>query len=208
MKKLLIMVLSFCCLYSLCSCEREEEPADTFEFNVQKLFGDYNLTNIHWPGLAVDLNNDDEGVGYWSLLYEFQNKIGYYEPAYTATVTDGKVFNDSDKPSASFIVTIPCPNYLLSDGKWVCSGLRDIKVTLRANEENFLLATNCCEIVPGYRDPEDVFLASIRDISLVVMSYDDSSFKVGLHCTLPHDNLDGTQELNENYLYYEFSKGL
>ena len=62
MKKLLTMVLSFCCLYSLCSCEREEEPADTFEFNVQKLFGDYNLTNIHWSGLAVDLNNDDEGV--------------------------------------------------------------------------------------------------------------------------------------------------
>lgn len=136
----------------LCSCDKEV-ITPTFESDIQQLYGDYNLSDIHWPGLAVDLNAD--GTGYWSLLYEFQNKVGYYEPYYTANVTDGIIFS------------------------W---------------------------IYPGYTDQDDVFLLNIQDISLYVEALDDKSFKVGIHCTLPHDYTDGTQKLDENYLYYTFSK--
>ena len=73
MKRILTLILSFCCLLSFISCEKKE-IADTFEANIRKLHGDYRLTDIHWPGLAVDLNHD--GIGHWALLYEFQNKIG------------------------------------------------------------------------------------------------------------------------------------
>lgn len=190
----------------LCSCDKEV-ITPTFESDIQKLYGDYTLSDIHWPGLAVDLNAD--GTGYWSLLYEFQNKVGYYEPDYTANVTDGIIFSSDEpwaEPTAAFNVTLPYPHYIISEGKWLCTDIRNIKVTLRATEATFNLASNCCWIYPGYTDQDDVFLLNIQDISLYVEALDDKSFKVGIHCTLPHDRADGSQTLNENYLYYTFSK--
>lgn len=190
----------------LCSCDKEV-ITPTFESDIQQLYGDYNLSDIHWPGLAVDLNAD--GTGYWSLLYEFQNKVGYYEPYYTANVTDGIIFSSDEpwaEPTAAFNVTIPYPHYIISEGKWLCTDIRKIKVTLRATEATFNLASNCCWIYPRYTDQDDVFLLNIQDISLYVEALDDKSFKVGIHCTLPHDYTDGTQKLDENYLYYTFSK--
>lgn len=206
MKRILTLILSFCCLLSFVSCEKKE-IADTFEANIWKLHGDYRLTDIHWPGLAVDLNHD--GIGHWALLYEFQNKIGYYEPDYTASVSDGMVFSHDEtwaRPATAFNLTIPCPRYIVSEGKWVCSGIRGIQVTLRADVDSFSLQSNCSRIFPAYNDRDDVFLANIKDISLVVLSYDAASFRIGVHCTLPYDRPDGTQELNENYLYYEYSR--
>lgn len=190
----------------LCSCDKEV-ITPTFESDIQKLYGDYTLSDIHWPGLAVDLNAD--GTGYWSLLYEFQNKVGYYEPDYTANVTDGIIFSSDEpwaEPTAAFNVTLPYPHYIISEGKWLCTDIRNIKVTLRATEATFNLASNCCWIYPGYTDQDDVFLLNIQDISLYVEALDDKSFKVGINCTLPHDRADGSQTLNENYLYYTFSK--
>ena len=165
---------------------RKKEIADTFEANIRKLHGDYRLTDIHWPGLAVDLNHD--GIGHWALLYEFQNKIGYYEPDYTASVSDGMVFSHDEtwaRPATAFNLTIPCPRYIVSEGKWVCSGIHGIQVTLRADVDSFSLQSNCSRIFPAY---------------------DAASFRIGVHCTLPYDRPDGTQELNENYLYYEYSR--
>ena len=72
--------------------------------------------------------------------------------------------------------------------------------------DSFSLQSNCCRIFPAYNDRDDVFLANIKDISLVVLSYDAASFRIGVHCTFPYDRPDGTQELNENYLYYEYSR--
>ena len=190
----------------LCSCDKEV-ITPTFESDIQQLYGDYNLSDIHWPGLAVDLNAD--GTGYWSLLYEFQNKVGYYEPDYTANVTDGIIFSSDEpwaEPTAAFNVTLPYPHYIISEGKWLCTDIRNIKVTLRATEATFNLASNCCWIYPGYTDQDDVLLLNIQDISLYVEALDDKSFKVGIHCTLPHDYTDGTQKLDDNYLYYTFSK--
>ena len=190
----------------LCSCDKEV-ITPTFESDIQQLYGDYNLSDIHWPGLAVDLNAD--GTGYWSLLYEFQNKVGYYEPDYTANVTDGIIFSSNEPwaaPTAAFNVTLPYPHYIISEGKWLCTDIRNIKVTLRATEATFNLTSNCCWIYPGYTDQDDVFLLNIQDISLYVEALDDKSFKVGIHCTLPHDYTDGTQKLDDNYLNYTFSK--
>lgn len=201
-----IFIFVWAALICLCSCDKEV-ITPTFESDIQKMYGDYTLSDIHWPGLAVDLNAD--GTGYWSLLYEFQNKVGYYEPDYTANVTDGIIFSSDEpwaEPTAAFNVTLPYPHYIISEGKWLCTDIRNIKVTLRATEATFNLASNCCWIYPGYTDQDDLFLINIQDISLYVEALDDKSFKVGIHCTLPHDRADGSQTLNENYLYYTFSK--
>ena len=77
-------------------------------------------------------------------------------------------------------------------------------MTIRATEKTFRLFKNCCCIYPGLVDHEDLFLANIKDFSLYVESFDDKTFKVGVHCTLPSEHTDGTQELNENILYYTF----
>lgn len=203
MKRILTISAAIFCL---CSCEKEN-ITDTFETRIQKLYGEYALSDVHWTGLAVDLN--DNYVAYWSLLHEFQDKIGYYEPDYTATVEDGIVFSgDEDwaESAAAFNVTLPYPHYTVSDGRWLCTDIRTLKVTLRATEDTFELFANCCWMLPGYTDAEDVFLSHIQDISLYVESYDDSSFKIGVHCTMPYDATNGSQTLNQNYLYYTFTR--
>ena len=201
-----IFIFIWAAVICLCSCDKETF-SPTFESDIQKLYGDYTLADIHWPGVAVDLNYD--GTGYWSLLHEFQSKVGYYEPDYTANVADGIIFSSDDpwaEPTAAFNVTLPYPHYVMSDGKWICTDIRSIKITLRATEDTFKLGSNSCWIVPGYTDHDDLFLANIQDISLYVESLDATSFKVGINCTLPHDYADGTQKLDDNYLYYTFSR--
>lgn len=201
MKRILTIVAAIACI---CSCEKHT-PSDTFESNIQNLYGDYKLSDIHWHGLPVNLNYDE--TGYWSLLHEFQNKIGYYEPDYVASVGDAIIFSKEEtwaEPTTAFNVSIPYPKFIMSDGKWLCTDIRTLKLTLRATEKTFKLMENSCFIYPGYAEPEDLFLANIEDISVYVESFDDTFFKIGVHCTLPNDKADGTQKLDENYLYYTF----
>ena len=112
MKRILTILAAFACL---CSCETLDYTG-TFETDVQKLYDDYTLTDIHWSGLAVNLNQDN--YGFWALFNEFKNKIGYYEPDYTATVNNGIIYN-SDKEwaeyAAAFHVVLPYPHHVVSD---------------------------------------------------------------------------------------------
>ena len=195
-------LISLIGLFALISCEKPnaDDP------DITKLYGNYELSNINWHGTSVDLNND--GTGYWNLLYEFQNKLGYYEPDYTAVVQPGIVYSHTEpysNYSTSFNVTIPYPHYTMVDGKWKCLEIKSLKTTIRATDNSIRLHVNCCHIFPGFNDPDDPFLSSIQDVSLVVDSYDDNKFKIGVHCTLPFD-FNEEQTLNENYLYYGFIK--
>jgi len=79
------------CLLCLASCGK----TDPVEPGIQMLYGDYTLSDIHWLGLSVNLNDDD--MGYWDLLYEFQNIIGYYEPDYTVVINDGITYSYTKK---------------------------------------------------------------------------------------------------------------
>ena len=202
MNRIFTPVLSFICLFCLASCEK----VDQVEPDIRNLYGDYVLSDIHWPGLSVDLNGD--GSGHWGLLYEFQNKLGYYEPEYTAVVNDGIIYSYTDKwaeYATAFNISIPYPYLVEEDGDWKCIGIQTLKYTIRATEDSFNLKSNCCYTYPGFNDPADFFLANVQDISLVVESYDSDSFKVGLHCKLPC--VSGTDKvLDENYLYYEFKR--
>lgn len=203
MKRILIIVVAAVCLWG---CEKAI-PADTFESNIQKLHGNYVLSDIQWPGLPVNLNYDDQG--YWELLYEFKNKVGYYEPDYVADVSDGITFSKDElwaETATAFNVTIPYPKFILHEGRWLCTDIRCFKLTIRATEGTFRLMKNCCMIYPGQVDHDDLFLANIKDISLYVESFDDDFFKIGVHCTMPCEQVGGVQELNDNYLYYTFAR--
>ena len=204
MRRFLIIMVAIVSLYG---CETHMPSADknTFESNIHQLYGNYTLADIHWPGLPVDLNYDN--TGYWDLMYEFQNKDGYYEPDYVANVSDVIVFTREESNAefaAAFNVTIPYPSFILSDGKWLCKSIRSFQMTIRAAEKTFKLKENCCWLYPGYANHEDLFMANIKDISIFVESFDDDCLKVGIHCTLPTEHTDGTQTLNDNYLYYTF----
>ncbi len=206
MKHTLTVAMLLCCLLSMISC-KTEKATNTFDESIHKLYGEYILSDIHWHGLPVNLDNDN--TGNWELLYEFQHKLGYFEPDYTAYVAEGMVFDEGKswaKATTAFNVTIPYPHYIHCNGMWTCTGIRSINVTLRATEDNFCLGKNCCYLSIRYDDKDDVFLANIQDFSLVVNTYDDSVFKVGVHCSFPYNEQDGTQILNENFLYYTFSK--
>ena len=201
MKRFLAIVVASVCLWG---CEKAD-TVETFESNMQKLYGDYALSDIHWPGLPVNLNYDD--TGYWNLLHEFQNKVGYYEPDYVANVSDGIIYNREEtwaEPAAAFNVTIPYPHFILHEGKWLCTDIRNFKLTIRATEDTFKLMENSCWVYPGHVEQEDAFIANIKSISLYVESFDDDCFKIGVHCTLPNEYSDDNQQLNDNYLYYTF----
>lgn len=199
-----MMIAAIACI---CSCDSTEENSEKFERDMMKLYGDYRLTDIHWPGLPVDLNDDE--YAYWDLFHEFRNKAGYYEPDYVATVGEGIIYS-ADKEwaeyTAGFNVTLPYPKYTIADGKWRCSGISTIKMTIRATEDTFRLHENCCWTYPGISGIDDPFLASITDYSLYIESLDRNSFMIGVHCTLPYDDPNGNQTLDDNYLYYTFTR--
>ena len=199
-----MMIAAIACI---CACEKTETPVETFETNMHKLYGEYRLSDIHWPGLPVNLNGDEHA--YWDLLHEFKNKPGYYEQDYAATVGDGFIYSEDQswaKYTAGFNVTLPYPKYDITDGKWACSEISMIKMTIRATEDTFKLSENCCWTYPGYTGSDDPFLSNIKNLSLFVMTFDENSFKIGVLCTLPHNDPNGPQTLAENYLYYTFTR--
>lgn len=59
---------------------------------------------------------------------------------------------------------------------------------------------------PGYTGSDDPFLSNIENLSLFVKTFDENSFKIGILCTLPHNDPNGLQTLAENYLYYTFTR--
>lgn len=205
MKKTITIASSITvCMICLMGCAKLE-PSEP-EQDIHMLYGNYTLSDIHWPGTSVDLNND--GIGFWDLLYEFQNKIGYYEPDYTAVVTEGTTYSYKEphaKKSTAFNVVLPYPYYVEDQGIWRCIEIRTLKYSVRATEESFHLVSNCCETKPGFNDPTDLFLSNVSEISLVVDSYTDNVFKIGLECILPHD-IGESQTLDKDYMYYEFIK--
>lgn len=204
MKKVLRFLLSICLILSTTSCEIENPDK---EDSIQSLWGSYKLTSIRWPGLPVDLNDDD--ISSWDLLKELQNKLGYYEPDYMAIVKDGITISPAKEwaeNATAFNITIPYPYFVVdNDGKWVCTQTCKLSFSLRATEETFVLNSNCCQVYPGFNDSTDLFLSKVKEISLFVESFNDHKFEIGIHCTLPC-NSSGEQNLNENYLYYEFTK--
>ncbi len=199
MKRSILILIA--AVLSAVACEKPNKDSDIYN-----LYGNYKLSNIHWSGQAVNLNQDE--LSYWDLLYEFKDILGYCEQSYVATVDDAMKLSEKDSFSGAetaFSAILPYPKFVVSEGKWVCTQISSIGVTLRGDKENFRLNGNTCFLYPKYFDEDDFFLANIKDVSLFVESFDSNSFKIGVRCTLPHDE-NGAQELNENYLYYEFSR--
>lgn len=204
MKRALMIIAAVACF---CACTEKEPAAETFETSIMKLYGNYHLSDIHWPGLPVNLNKDE--YAYWALLNEFKNMPGYYEPDYIATVGEGIIYKAEEEwaeYAAGFNVTIPYPMYDIVDGKWVCSEISTIRMTIRATEETFKVNENCCWTYPGQEGSKDPFLQNITNFSLYVESMDDDSFQIGILCVLPYDDSNGFQKREDNYLYYTFTR--
>lgn len=199
MKRSILILIA--AVLSAVACEKPNKDSDIYN-----LYGNYKLSNIHWSGQAVNLNQD--GLSYWDLLYEFKDILGYCEQSYVATVDDAMKLSEEDSFSGAetaFSAILPYPKFVVSEGKWVCTQISSIGVTLRGDKENFMLNGNTCFLYPKNFDGEDLFLANVKEISLFVESFDAKSFSIAVKCTLPSDQL-GEQQLNENYIYYKFTR--
>ena len=63
------------------------------------------------------------------------------------------------------------------------------------------------KLIRDYLQSNDLFLAGIANVGVVVEAFEDESFDVRLHCVLPYDNpYNNEQSLNYGYLYYTFTK--
>lgn len=196
---LLAFVLSFC------ACGKID--LDPQEANVRKLYGSYNLSEVHWSGLSVDVDSD--GIGRWDLLEdEFKPMFGYFSEDYRADVK-GIVVGDGEsaEPAVEFNAAIPYPYYVISDGKWFCSRIKKLKVSLNAETRHVSVFSSLGYVNPKINDPYDIFLSGIDAMCVTVSSFDDGSFELRLHCTLPHGLAD-EQELDGDYLSYTFKKSM
>lgn len=202
MKKISAIALSFCLLATFASCEEEEEENKIT--GVDNLFGDYSMTDIHWSGLAVDINRDK--IGRWELIDEFKKQFGYYEPSYIAHIEQEESEYSNDK-EVKFNFVVPYPHYYISsEGEWICSCIKELKMTLRTSskyvDQNTLSAIQNFKIQEDI-DNDDPFLANITEMGAMVIDFEKRIFKVRIHCKLPHYSGE-QQELSESYLYYTF----
>lgn len=185
-------------------CEKTILPEENKGKDIQSLYGEYFISDIHWTGLPVDLNSD--GKSQWNLKAEFQEKIGYYEPYYSASIERGHSADANDPEISVFNVVLPYPFFFVSDGEWICSSVRNIHLSLKTADSSFILDSTNCAICPNYQDDSDLFLSNILGICVVAHSYEDSSFEVRVHCRLPYEVPGREQVLNDGYIYYTFSR--
>lgn len=203
MTKTNCLKLSLLLLFSLATACDNREPEVYEEPSIQMLYGNYRLTKIHWTGYPVELNYDK--TTYHVIQREMEEKIGYYEPNYIADVAKGESYEDEDY--TVFNVTLPYPYYFYSEDRWYCSCIRDFQMSLTGDNKFFELGGLNCPAYPNYLQSNDLFLAGIANVGVVVEAFEDESFDVRLHCVLPYDNpYNNEQSLNYGYLYYTFTK--
>ena len=119
-------------------------------------------------------------------------------PNYIANVAKGESYEDEDY--TVFNVTLPYPYFFYSEDRWYCSCIRDFQMSLTGDNKFFELGGLNCPAYPNYLQSNDLFLAGIANVGVVVEAFEDESFDVRLHCVLPYDNpYNNEQSLNYGY---------
>lgn len=190
MPHLHMLIVAFCSLFFV-SCEKDKPSQSITEMAI----GEYELVDVHWEGLPMDLDND--GVAQYALLHEYKNLLGYFETNHIATIGYKKSTGIKVEAQIAF------PEYIEKNGDFQIRGLKYIPMSIGL--ENIDSPSSYQTIrFKNYNDSE----TNLSDIySVTALNFTDNSFKLKLHCTLLHvDISDKSQNLETNYLIYTYRK--
>lgn len=190
MPHLHMLIVAFCSLFFV-SCEKDKPSQSITEMAI----GEYELVDVHWEGLPMDLDND--GVAQYALLHEYKNLLGYFETNHIATIGYKKSTGIKVEAQIAF------PEYIEKNGDFQMRGLKYIPMSIGL--ENIDSPSSYQTIrFKNYNDSE----TNLSDIySVTALNFKDNSFKLKLHCTLLHvDISDKSQNLETNYLIYTYRK--
>lgn len=185
-----MLIVAFCSLFFV-SCEKDK-PSQSI---TKMAIGEYELVDVHWEGLPMDLDND--GVAQYALLHEYKNLLGYFETNHIATIGYKKSTGIKVEAQIAF------PEYIEKNGDFQIRGLKYIPMSIGL--ENIDSPSSYQTIrFKNYNDSE----TNLSDIySVTALNFTDNSFKLKLHCTLLHvDISDKSQNLETNYLIYTYRK--
>lgn len=185
-----MLIVAFCSLFFV-SCEKDKPSQSITEIAI----GEYELVDVHWEGLPMDLDND--GVAQYALLHEYKNLLGYFETNHIATIGYKKSTGIKVESQIAF------PEYIEKNGDFQIRGLKYIPMSIGL--ENIDSPSSYQTIrFKNYNDSE----TNLSDIySVTALNFTDNSFKLKLHCTLLHvDISDKSQNLETNYLIYTYRK--
>lgn len=190
MPHLHMLIVAFCSLFFV-SCEKDKPSQSITEMAI----GEYELVDVHWEGLPMDLDND--GVAQYALLHEYKNLLGYFETNHIATIGYKKSTGIKVEAQIAF------PEYIEKNGDFQIRGLKYIPMSIGL--ENIDSPSSYQTIrFKNYNESE----TNLSDIySVTALNFKDNSFKLKLHCTLLHvDISDKSQNLETNYLIYTYRK--
>lgn len=190
MPHLHMLIVAFCSLFFV-SCEKDKPSQSITEMAI----GEYELVDVHWEGLPMDLDND--GVAQYALLHEYKNLLGYFETNHIATIGYKKSTGIKVEAQIAF------PEYIEKNGDFQIRGLKYIPMSIGL--ENIDSPSSYQTIrFKNYNDSE----TNLSDIySVTALNFTDNSFKLKLHCTLLHVEIsDKSQNLETNYLIYTYRK--
>lgn len=185
-----MLIVAFCSLFFV-SCEKDKPSQSITKIAI----GEYELVDVHWEGLPMDLDND--GVAQYALLHEYKNLLGYFETNHIATIGYKKSTGIKVEAQIAF------PEYIEKNGDFQIRGLKYIPMSIGL--ENIDSPSSYQTIrFKNYNDSE----TNLSDIySVTALNFTDNSFKLKLHCTLLHvDISDKSQNLETNYLIYTYRK--
>lgn len=185
-----MLIVAFCSLFFV-SCEKDKPSQSITKIAI----GEYELVDVHWEGLPMDLDND--GVAQYALLHEYKNLLGYFDTNHIATIGYKKSTGIKVEAQIAF------PEYIEKNGDFQIRGLKYIPMSIGL--ENIDSPSSYQTIrFKNYNDSE----TNLSDIySVTALNFTDNSFKLKLHCTLLHvDISDKSQNLETNYLIYTYRK--
>lgn len=186
----LMLIVAFCPCF-LYLAKKINHPQSIIEMAI----GEYELVDVHWEGLPLDLDND--GVARYALLHEYKNLLGYFETNHIAIVGYKKSTEIKVEAQLAF------PEYIEKNGDFKIRGLKYIPMSIGL--ENIDSPSSYQTIQFKNYDKADADLSDIY--SVTALSFADNSFKLKLHCTLLHvDISDNSQDLETNYLVYTYRK--
>lgn len=185
-----MLIVAFCSLFFV-SCEKDKPSQSITKIAI----GEYELVDVHWEGLPMDLDND--GVAQYALLHEYKNLLGYFETNHIATIGYKKSTGIKVEAQIAF------PEYIEKNGDFQIRGLKYIPMSIGL--ENIDSPSSYQTIRFKNYDESETNLSDIY--SVTALNFTDNSFKLKLHCTLLHvDISDKSQNLETNYLIYTYRK--
>lgn len=185
-----MLIVAFCSLFFV-SCEKDK-PSQSI---TKMAIGEYELVDVHWEGLPMDLDND--GVAQYALLHEYKNLLGYFETNHIATIGYKKSTGIKVEAQIAF------PEYIEKNGDFQIRGLKYIPMSIGL--KNIDSPSSYQTIRFKNYDESETNLSDIY--SVTALNFTDNSFKLKLHCTLLHvDISDKSQNLETNYLIYTYRK--